>query len=305
MNADGAKPIFDDPSASFEMRQLVELARKDGPTHEQLEQLASRVGSALGVSVVPTPRTGRPLGSPPERLPTPIESATAALRTALFGKLLASTSAKLLAALALATSLGLGVWSHSRSTLAPSAVPQPESAPRQQASTAAQGGAETATAALLPLAPAASVDRGAAQRSPADESVSAAPKSSAGRGASARTRPARRGADVGSPTSSPSSPLGSRRAGQVATQPSELSLIERAQAARFDAASALRLLNDHERLYPAGSLAQEREMILIELLLRTGEVEQGRARAERFAREHADSAHLPHLRGLLARSASE
>jgi hypothetical protein len=91
----------------------------------------------------------------------------------------------------------------------------------------------------------------------------------------------------------------------VAELPSELSLIQRAEAARHHGAQALQLLATHERLYPHGALAQEREVLAIELLFKNGEPQRARARAARFARTHPSSAHLPRVRALLERAGDE
>jgi hypothetical protein len=84
--------------------------------------------------------------------------------------------------------------------------------------------------------------------------------------------------------------------------PSELSLIERAEASRTRPIEALAFLAKHEEIYPRGALAQEREVLAIELLLKAGKSSQAEARAERFADVYPRSAHLPHLRALLTRA---
>jgi hypothetical protein len=98
-------------------------------------------------------------------------------------------------------------------------------------------------------------------------------------------------------------PLGNPAA--AAALPSELSLIQQAEAARARGADALALLATHERLYPRGALAQEREVLAIELLLKAGKLAQAAARASHFDHRYPQSAHLPRVRALLERARRE
>jgi outer membrane protein assembly factor BamD (BamD/ComL family) len=87
--------------------------------------------------------------------------------------------------------------------------------------------------------------------------------------------------------------------------PSELSLIEHAEASRLHPNEALAFLAKHEEIYPRGALAQEREVLAIELLLKAGRLSQAETRAERFEDAYPSSAHLPHLRALLTRASAK
>jgi len=74
-----------------------------------------------------------------------------------------------------------------------------------------------------------------------------------------------------------------------ASAPSELELLQRAQSAlAATPARALAITNEHARAYPSGELVQERELIAVEALARTGQNDQAyeRARAlmQRFPR---------------------
>lgn len=72
----------------------------------------------------------------------------------------------------------------------------------------------------------------------------------------------------------------------------ELQLLARARAALdSDAGRALALTSDHERRFPRGALAQEREVIAIDALLRLGRRAAASARAERFRRLYPTSVH--------------
>ncbi|OJY25893.1 MAG: hypothetical protein BGO98_35445 [Myxococcales bacterium 68-20] len=77
--------------------------------------------------------------------------------------------------------------------------------------------------------------------------------------------------------------------GGGAASPTELEIMQRAQSAlAADPARALAITNEHARAYPSGELVQERELIAIEALARTGRKDQAEARAhaliQRFPR---------------------
>jgi hypothetical protein len=88
-----------------------------------------------------------------------------------------------------------------------------------------------------------------------------------------------------------------------AAVPTEADLLRRAQEALRDApARALALVEEHASLYRTGALAQERDVIGVEALIRLGRRDQARAAAQRFLDEHPDSPHRGHVEALLARS---
>jgi hypothetical protein len=81
----------------------------------------------------------------------------------------------------------------------------------------------------------------------------------------------------------------------------ELALLARAKRSlALDAARALALSEQHAALYPHGLLAEEREVIAIEALVRSGQLEQARLRATRFRAAHARSTHLARIEVILA-----
>lgn len=74
--------------------------------------------------------------------------------------------------------------------------------------------------------------------------------------------------------------------------PSEAQLLSAARAAIGERADrALRLLDDHERLYPRGVLAQEREVLRVRALKAAGDDAAASARAREFREAHPDSVH--------------
>jgi hypothetical protein len=84
--------------------------------------------------------------------------------------------------------------------------------------------------------------------------------------------------------------------------PSEGELLRRAQESLpDDAAGALALARQHAALYPAGALAQERDVITVEALSRLGRRDEAHAAAQAFLANHADSPHRSHIEALLQR----
>ena len=77
-----------------------------------------------------------------------------------------------------------------------------------------------------------------------------------------------------------------------APQESELQLLKRAQVALGpEPAAALRWADLHARQFAGGALAQEREVIAVDALMRLGRTTSARARAERFRASFPGSAH--------------
>ena len=73
----------------------------------------------------------------------------------------------------------------------------------------------------------------------------------------------------------------------------EVRLLERAQdALRASPDDALRLTAEHARRFPNGTLAQEREVIAIDALVRAGHTAEAKARADKFAKTYPQSTHL-------------
>jgi len=74
--------------------------------------------------------------------------------------------------------------------------------------------------------------------------------------------------------------------------PTEADLLQSAQAAlRSNPGRALALAREHQRRFPNGALAQEREVIAIEALSKLGRTDDARSRAGRFKEQYPHSAH--------------
>jgi hypothetical protein len=85
----------------------------------------------------------------------------------------------------------------------------------------------------------------------------------------------------------------------------ELALLARAQAAlASDPATALSLVNDHQARFTRGALAQEREVVAIDALLRLGRRSEALGRAVRFNQQFPGSVHARRIDVLLGRDES-
>jgi hypothetical protein len=69
-----------------------------------------------------------------------------------------------------------------------------------------------------------------------------------------------------------------------------------------DPAAALRVVARHLRLFPSGVLAQERELVAIDALLRVGQREAARVRAATFLRQYPGSVHALRIQELVGGS---
>ncbi len=80
----------------------------------------------------------------------------------------------------------------------------------------------------------------------------------------------------------------------------EVKLLASAQdALRSDPARALALCNEHARKYPGGNVAQEREVIAIEALMKMGNRPAAKARADRFNAAYPGSSHARRIARIL------
>jgi hypothetical protein len=76
----------------------------------------------------------------------------------------------------------------------------------------------------------------------------------------------------------------------------ELALLSRARRVLLASPErALALTDEHARSYPQGALAEEREVLAIEALVKAGRRDEAQKRRDEFARTHPRSAHLARL----------
>jgi hypothetical protein len=82
----------------------------------------------------------------------------------------------------------------------------------------------------------------------------------------------------------------------------ERSLIEAARSAvvRRDGAAALTATSDHQRQFPSGRLAEEREALAVQGLMLVGRADEAHARAEQFRRRYPNGLFLPVVEAAVA-----
>ena len=84
-------------------------------------------------------------------------------------------------------------------------------------------------------------------------------------------------------------------------RPTEIELL---RAARRNIATsparALDIVGEHQERFPRGALAQEREALAVEALVRVGRRAEARRRAERFLQRHPDSVHRSRIETILS-----
>lgn len=108
-------------------------------------------------------------------------------------------------------------------------------------------------------------------------------------------RPEAAAPSVGSAAALRAEPPPRPESGRDADLAAESALIERARAAllREQIAATLEALQQHQRRFPAGRLAEEREGLWIQALVSSGQSAAARTRAEKFRRLYPDSLLLP------------
>jgi hypothetical protein len=112
--------------------------------------------------------------------------------------------------------------------------------------------------------------------------------------------------DVSSLPSAPPAPSVVRPTASVApiptTAPPEMTLLREAQEnVGSSPATTLARCDEHARAYPKGSMAQEREVLAIDALLRLGRRAEAEQRAARFEATYPGSAYSRRITSLLAR----
>lgn len=94
----------------------------------------------------------------------------------------------------------------------------------------------------------------------------------------------------------PTSPQAVKAPSIGAKKPSEAQLLSQARASlENDPAKALNLIAQHQRLYPRGVLTEEREVLKVRALQKTGREDAAEQEAREFRKQHPDSIH--HLPG--------
>jgi hypothetical protein len=254
-----------DPRSSSpeSFRRLVRAGRSELPDEARLRSLGNRLGFGAGAT---------PVG-------------IAAGKSAL--GLLGASGGKIGAAIVIVATASAALATLKPSTNRPPAAASPSEPPRPTVETTGQG-ADLQTRELAPA-----LDSATYQEVP---SMPSAPT----------PRPPPRAAPArptsGEPQFATPAPQATLPPSPVPTPPTEteFSLLEQAQRALSDDPQrALALADRDGRLYPAGSLAQEREVIAIEALMKLGRSDEARLRADRFSRTFPGSAHTPRVMQLV------
>lgn len=267
--------------ASSELTDLINFARSDLPTEEQWAALSAHVADVWG-SEVPTsadssaqsaatesPAAESPAGELPAGQLQPQQVSSGAevaggVKVAAPLTTTAPLGVKVVGVAALAGALASGVWFGTERS----------SVPRAQAVASAPS-AESARVPELELQPGTAFEP-SAEPAVAPRLEVASPPSDATR------EPDVRAADEAARAPQP----------PVATKPSELGLLTRARdQLNRNPEQSLALCRQHQRLYPRGQLAQEREVLMIEALTRLKREREANQRRTQFGKTFPDSPH--------------
>jgi hypothetical protein len=250
-----------DSEASAELRELLGAARLDEPSPEQLAALTGKLGALLEAPVEAVPEA-----SAPDAVAGP---------SAASGGVVGGLKTKVLTGLAVAVLAG-GSFQAGRVF-------------------------ERERAAERPVEPVAAAPMPAPTPTPAPEPVPeparvevAPPSGTPVPGT--KTVPAPRVPRARAPEAPAAVPAGE------AAMDEELTLLESAYEAlrKGDAAGALAEAERHATRFPAGALAQEREVLAIDALVRLGRRAEAESRAAAFRVRYPTSTHGVRIQGLLS-----
>jgi hypothetical protein len=271
------------------MRTLLRSADADDPTGVEWERLSARLAPILG-----GPGTAPPSSAPPP--PAPVSWLSWVVAVAGVAGLVA---------------LGVAVWLGAPAP-APSAAPSPPPAPAEQVlaeppiappppparaehpgGVRAEGGRGDSEAREARGAKAGEPHITTAEAPAADAREAEATSASGGprAGSAPNARGTRARAPAPSPTPAPGPPVADA-----------IALIDAAERSlrSADPAAALRLTQEHERLFPSSVFGEEREAIAIEALARLGHTDEARRRFARFSERHPESGYRWRLGPLLS-----
>jgi hypothetical protein len=287
------------------MRELLRAARSDLPDEGRVEAIALRIGPLMGAphgGHGPGGPAGPPSAGPPPSAPP--AGALGGAGAAATGLKLA-TAAKVAAVLAtLGTAGGAGVYAgvaYHRDPIAPvnpiavmAAPARPATIPGLHPS--APPAVDAVVVAEPALAPAPSVVDAVVATSPTP--APAPPAIVAGPPAPAPAPPAIDAVVAFNPVA-PVRPAAPTPRG-VEGGDTEIAILEAAQdRLASNPAAALAYAERHAARFPGGVLAQEREVIAIESLVRLHRDAEARQRAERFYRDFPSSAHRARIEALV------
>lgn len=257
-----ARLIDADSDAPEAVREVLRAGRSELPSAAQLARMASRLP-------IGTP----PAASSPAAPPAASTAAGSLIPSALTG-----------AAIAVVVVIGYA-WRTGELTPAPVSPPITTVAERPRAAPP-----EDRAPAEVP-APAREVEPRAATAASSPTAIApsaATPIAASAPEVIAETPPATNDAPVGGSGLAPPD------------HESEAHLLGRAQdALGGDPGRALALAGEHARRFPGGALAQERELIAVDALVRAGRPAEARERAERFLQAFPRSAHRRRIESIV------
>ena len=256
-----------------DLRELLEMGRADLGTSSEIAELGRRLAALLGPAAG-LPGEGEPGADPVRPEPSPASGPLPA-QASRHGSSGAPSGVRA-ARIRRLLGWGLGgLGALAAGVVSVQTLLAPEPAPPQAQPSAVTPPVLEAPARPEPPAPPPAVD------SPPEPLASARPSV-----ARPRAEPA---PSAARPPRSPA------RAG-AARRPDEAALLARAQAAlATQPEMALALSREHQRRFPRGALAEEREVIAIEALKRLGRTGAAHARAQEFERRYRGSVHQPRL----------
>ncbi len=270
------KRIIDPESRSSpKLRALLRAGRVDLPSEHRIESIAVRLGPRLGRLHVGRSSV-RATGS----------GAAGAGAAAVGDKI--ATAAKLCVLTLVALGVAAGTYVETRRAPAEGA-PVLVTAPAVQAASASIGAPPTSLAG-------STMDRATSATAVVPAVPAPAPMPAPGPVSTRASEPA---AIAPAPEPVPTPPRAPAAAPAIATD-AEVSLLQSAQdALPSDPSGALLLAARHAAQFPHGALAQEREVIAIEALLRLERRDDARLRAGRFYRDFPHSAHRARIEALV------
>ena len=253
-----------------ELRALLEAGKSEVPSDGQMMLLAAKIGILGGIGGAGAAGAAGAGGAGAAGAGGVGGAGAGAAKTAVaVGAVKAGLAVKVIGAVAIAGAAGAGAVAVSQKDVTPTQAPVGIVASTStSASTSGGGSTSTSGGGSASASASVSVSTSASDEAP----VVSAPK--------ANVRPAGEPKDDG--------------------PQAEVKLLERAQdALRSRPAEALALCNDHAQRFPGGMLVQEREVIAIEALIKTGRKDEARRRADRFKARFPGSSHTRRLDALL------
>lgn len=237
---------------SSELTELVEFARSDLPSDEQWAALTAQMAN---IWQAPPTAGGDPLEGPISGVSPAAKAASGGGKAAVGAGVGLPAAVKVAGVAVLSGALASGLWFAAK----PAPLPESKSVASAPSQVEPAPEGQTPPATVLPETPAVDVSQAGAEASLAAREP--APKTQATLG----------------PSKAP---------------PSELRLLTQARdQLGKNPQQSLALCREHQRRYPQGQLAQEREVLMIEALTRLRRDQEASQRRNQFGKTFPDSPH--------------